>query len=313
MFDARNPFLPQARLAVAVLRNLLDEPALALKGGTAINLLYRDLPRLSVDLDLVYLPVEDRATSHARIAEALRRVARATERSLPRVRVHAQEAALGKLTVQQGRTVTVQVEVNMVLRGSVYAPERRVALPRAQELLGDVSAQALAFEDVYAGKLVAALDRQHPRDLFDVKLLLEQAGLSERLLDAFVVYLASHDRPMSEVLSPAGKDIAAIYEQEFAEMAAEDVSLDKLLEVRARMVSELHRSLLPRQRRFLRSLKALEPDWSQLPVPHAAELPGIKWRLLNLEKFRREQPARYAGACDRLERVLEAMEALPRG
>ena len=53
----------QVALLIRALPLVAEEPAFALKGGTAINLFVRDLPRLSVDIDLTYLPVEDRAIS----------------------------------------------------------------------------------------------------------------------------------------------------------------------------------------------------------------------------------------------------------
>ena len=197
-----------------------------MKGGTAVNFFYRDLPRLSVDLDFVYLPVADRDRSLAGIAKALERVARRAGEARGGIRVRAQDAGRGKLVAQQGRT-TITVEVNTVLRGSVYPANRRTALPSVEEQFGDIEAQVLSFEDVYAGKFVAALDRQHPRDLFDVMLLLDNEGISGRLLDAFVVYLASHDRPIAEVLDPREKDLRAVYENEFADMADSPVMLDR--------------------------------------------------------------------------------------
>lgn len=307
MYAADNPFLPQARLAARVLRFFAEEPSLALKGGTAINLFYRDLPRLSVDLDFVYLPVADRDRSLAGITKALERVARRAEEALGGIRVQAQDAGRGKLVAQQGRT-TITVEVNTVLRGSVYPANHRTALPSVEERFGDIEAQVLSFEDVYAGKFVAALDRQHPRDLFDVMLLLDNEGISGRLLDAFVVYLASHDRPIAEVLDPREKDLRAVYENEFADMADSPVMLDRLVDARGRLIAELRRGLQARRRDFLYSIKRLDPDWSLLPVPHVAELPGIRWKLHNLEILRREQPARYARALAGLERILERFD-----
>ncbi len=304
MFGADKRFLPQTQLATRMLRLVAEEPSFALKGGTAINLFYRNLPRLSVDLDLVYLPVEERAPSLAAIAAALRRIAGRAGEALGNVQVHAQGAAEGKLVAQQGR-VTVTVEVNTVLRGSVYPAERRAVLPSVQELFGDITAQVLAFEDVYAGKMVAALDRQHPRDLFDIMLLLDAEGVSERLIDAFVVYLASHDRSMAEVLDPREKDVRSAYEREFAAMSVNPVSLDQLLEARRRLVQALKQGFRPRHREFLRSVKCIDPDWSLLPVPHAATLPGIRWKLHNLALLRKEQPARHGRLLDALERTLE--------
>ena len=269
MFAADNPYLPQARLAVRVLRHVAEEAVFALKGGTAINLFYRELPRLSVDLDLAYVPLAERKVSLRDTAAALRQIAARVRSGLPAVRIDESQVSKGKLLAQEGRA-RIKVEVNTVLRGCMHAPSRLRGFPAVSDLFGDVEAQVLAFEDLFAGKLVAALDRQHPRDLFDVAPLLDAEGLSKSLLDAFVVYLASHDRPMSEVLAPGEKDIRPAYENEFAYMTSEPVSLSTLLDARSRLVRELYRGLLPRHRTFLRSVKALEPDWSLVPVKHAA-------------------------------------------
>lgn len=149
-----------------------------------------------------------------------------------------------------------------MLRGSVRAPLHIDARPIVRDRFGDIEAQVLSFEDCYAGKLVAALDRQHPRDLFDVDQLFAAEGLTRPLIDAFVVYLASQGRPMAEVLAPSEKDISAVYESEFSNMAVEPVPLARLLDARTRLVRELRHAFLPRHVEFLRSIKALAPDWS---------------------------------------------------
>lgn len=296
--------MPQARLAVRVLRHVSKERDLALKGGTAINLFFRDLPRLSVDLDLTYLKVAGRDESLRAIREALVRIAEEVRKGIPGTRVEAGGSHGEKLVVREG-TTRVTVEANTVLRGSVRPPLQTRARASVEDIFGDVEATVLSFEDCFAGKMVAALDRQHPRDLFDVAQLLASEGLTRTLLDAFVVYLASHDRPMAEVLSGREKDIKAAYENEFVEMAAEAVELGALLEARTKLVREIRRSLLPRHVQFLRSIKNLEPDWALIPHPEAKDLPGIRWRLQNLEKFRKEQPERYSAARAALENLLK--------
>jgi predicted nucleotidyltransferase component of viral defense system len=304
MLAADNPFLPQARLAVRVLRSVAKEPDLALKGGTAINLFFRDLPRLSVDLDLTYVRVRDREESLKAIGESLERISADVEKTLRGARVERQGLRDGRITVAHDRA-RITVEVNTVLRGSVHPPLRVQARQPAQDLFGDIEAQILSFEDCFAGKLVAALDRQHPRDLFDVAQLFAAEGLTKPLVDAFVVYLVSHGRPMSELLAPVEKDIRQVHEAEFAGMTGVPVTLEALQDARARLVRELRQSLLARHVQFLRSVKALDPDWALLPHAHVAELPAVRWRLQNLEKFRKEQPERYAAVRDRLEEVLK--------
>ena len=114
------------------------------------------------------------------------------------------------------------MEPNLVLRGSVYSPIQAKLCKKAEnEFELSVSTKVLSTADIYGGKICAALDRQHPRDFFDLKLLLENEGLTDEIRRAFVVYLASHDRPMHELLKPKWKDIKAVFEKEFKGMTLE--------------------------------------------------------------------------------------------
>lgn len=76
---AHEDYVAQVALLVRILPYVAKEKIFALKGGTAINLFYRDLPRLSVDIDLTYLPVKDRAESLVEINDAMDRIAAAIE------------------------------------------------------------------------------------------------------------------------------------------------------------------------------------------------------------------------------------------
>ena len=60
-------YADQVALLVAILPLLDAEPRFALKGGTAINLFEHDLPRLSVDIDLTWLPMQDFDTDATQI------------------------------------------------------------------------------------------------------------------------------------------------------------------------------------------------------------------------------------------------------
>ncbi len=64
-------YVHQVELLLDVLPHTMKDHRFALKGGTAINLFYREMPRLSVDIDLCYLPIEDRLTSFKNIHESL--------------------------------------------------------------------------------------------------------------------------------------------------------------------------------------------------------------------------------------------------
>jgi predicted nucleotidyltransferase component of viral defense system len=299
-----NRFTEQVRLLVTVLPHVARQGCFALKGGTAINLFIRDLPRLSVDIDLAYVPVEDRAASLTAIDHALKVIAADIKRAVPGANVHGSvlsgTTTWFKLVVERGG-VRIKIEVTPVLRGSVYPPELRELAPRAQAEFGYVQMQVLSFEDLYAGKLCAALDRQHPRDLFDVRLLMAAEGITPRLKDAFLVYLLSHNRPMAELIAPTRKDIRALYEGEFAGMAVEPVTLEALNAAREELITTLQRTLTEADRQFLLAIKRGDADWSNFPIPEVKNLPAVQWKLQNLSRM---EPAKRQKALQSLEHAL---------
>lgn len=195
----------------------------------------------------------------------------------------------------------IKIELSPVLRGSVFPEELREVSPSVEEQFGFVEMQLLSIPDLYAGKICAALDRQHPRDLFDVKLLLENEGLTEDLVKTFLVYLISHNRTMAELLQPTRKDIAGIYEGEFLRMSQIEVSLNELLDVRERLITGINQALTDDQRQFLLSFKERRPQWDLLGIEGADKLPAVRWKLHNLERMPEE---RHRRAYENLERVL---------
>lgn len=139
----------QVRLLVRTLPFVFQEPVFALKGGTAINLFVRDLPRLSVDIDLTYLPVEDRDTSLAAIDAALRRIADAIEKALPGTAVvrgkGGAQAVIDKLLVRADGAV-IKVEVTPVLRGVVFEPEIRSVSATVEDRFGYAEARMVSMQ-----------------------------------------------------------------------------------------------------------------------------------------------------------------------
>jgi len=215
-------FFRQAELLLRVLPFVNEEEIFALKGGTAINFFLRDLPRLSVDIDLTYLPVNDRETALIDIGKALLRISERAEKTIPGVRAffkkdHEFDIVAG-LLIRRG-DATIKVEPNRVLRGSAFPTETRTLCQKAQDHFElSIEARTISFEDLYGGKACAALDRQHPRDLFDIHMLFKNEGLPEKVCKAFIVYLVSHSRPMIEILNPHWGDLRPIFEREFQGM-----------------------------------------------------------------------------------------------
>jgi hypothetical protein len=292
---ASEQYRRQVALLVRTIPLVATETCFALKGGTAINLFVRDMPRLSVDIDLTYLPVEDRATSLANIDAAMQRLGNRIRKGLRGARVTAvkliRENIVSKIFVEV-EGVRIKIEVTPVLRGCVYEPKTRSVSAAVEDQFGFAEIQVVSFADLYAGKLVAALDRQHPRDLFDVRDLLANEGIGEDLRKAFVVYILSHNRPMAEVLAPTLQDIRQEFERGFEGMTEKPVTLDDLVRARENLIAELVGKMPDEHRRFLASFKRGKPDWEILKIPHAEKLPAVQWRLQNLAKMdtkKREQ------------------------
>jgi hypothetical protein len=271
------------------------EREFALKGGTAINLFFRDMPRLSVDIDLAYLRVAERSESLAAIDVAMKRLGAAIRAGLRDARVNEvvnpAEGIVTKLTVQRPGA-QIKIEVTPVLRGCVFAPQTRGVSATVEDAFGYAETQVVSFPDLYGGKIMAALDRQHPRDLFDVRDLLANEGITDELRQAFIVYLISHHRPMAEVLRSPQKDIAAAFAGEFAGMTTVDVPLEELIAARAALVNEIVGNMPEGHRQFLVRFKQGNPDWTLLAVPGAADLPAVRWKQRNLDRLTAEARAR---------------------
>ncbi|QFI62467.1 nucleotidyl transferase AbiEii/AbiGii toxin family protein [Qipengyuania flava] len=284
----QDAYRKQVALLIRTIPFVAQEQCFALKGGTAINLFVRALPRLSVDIDLTYLPIEDRAASLAAIDAAMVRIKERIEGGIPGAAVAPSRSAgdtiITKLIVRS-ESVQIKVEVTPVLRGTVYDPEVMSVVPAVEDTFGFAEMQVVSFADLYAGKIVAALDRQHPRDLFDVRDLLANEGISDELRRAFLVYLISHNRPMAEVLAPTRKPLADEFERGFVGMAQENVELADLEATREALVATMVAEMPNAHRQFLIGFKRGEPDWELLDIPEARHLPAVLWKQRNLEKM----------------------------
>lgn len=226
-------YIKQVELVIGVLPTVMQEECYAIKGGTAINFFWQDLPRLSVDIDLVYLPLQDRQTTLKEIDASLMRVRRNITRLNPTAEFIEKRITDGTcitLSVKANNTV-IKIEPNTILRGSVYPVCEKDITPAVEEKLNIssfVSVRSLDMAELYGGKIVAALDRQHPRDLFDVKILLEQGGVTEKIRTAFVIYLAGHNRPMHEVLNPKPTELEPAFRCELSAMTSVSVKGSKV-------------------------------------------------------------------------------------
>lgn len=294
------------RLLLSVAPDIFANKVFAMKGGTAINLFVRDMPRLSIDIDIVYLPLQ---APRDQALTAIDRELAAIEERLAQRGLHVKTIAShglsdSKLLIDNGES-QVKVEVNVVFRGTVLPIERRPLSARpAATFTAELELPVLAVDELYGSKLVAAMDRQHPRDIFDVSQMYEHHGLTDGVVECFVTYLAGHNRPTHEVLPGRPKDITEEYRNTFVGMTTEPVELKTLLAARERLFHELPARLTERQRRFLISLTRAEPDWRLLLCPHAAELPALQWKLKNLQVFKERRRPEFESQLAELEKRL---------
>ena len=176
-----------------------------------------------------------------------------------------------------------------------------------EETFGFAEMQVVSFEDLFGGKLHAAVDRQHPRDLFDVKLLYENEGLTDALFRTFLIYVVSSGRPPHELVRPSLAELDEAFINEFEGMTVEPVSLDDLKAASSRMTADILAKLDDRAMSFLLSLHDGEPDFGAIGLPQAAELPAVRWKLLNLQKLKDQNPAKHAEQRREIENIVADM------
>ncbi|MGA3265232.1 MAG: nucleotidyl transferase AbiEii/AbiGii toxin family protein [Verrucomicrobiota bacterium] len=267
----------------------------AMKDGTAINLFVQKMPRLSVDIDVVYT---DYTTPRPAALKAISNGLDQTRKQLVKSGLGAQVAATGKgdeikLFIRREK-IQVKVEVNHVFRGTVLPVETRTLNAEARRVFTtELSAPILATAELYGSKLVAAMDRQHPRDIFDVRGLYEEAGLTPEIIECFVCYLAGHNRPVHEVLFSNDIDLKPAFENEFVGLTQDPISLAELQRVRKKLKEDLPARLTDKQRQFLIGLVSGEPEWNLMQCPHLQKLPAIQWKLQNLARLKRANSKKF--------------------
>jgi hypothetical protein len=295
-------YIETVRLLLESAPAVFATPHFAMKGGTAINLFIQNMPRLSVDIDAVYA---DHSVSRPTALKAISRGLEAARKHLAKAGIKAeirglQEGEEIKLFVHRG-SIQMKVEVNHVFRGTILPTEIRQLNSEARELFTtDLSLPVLAAPELYGSKLVAAMDRQHPRDLFDIDRLFALGGLTPQIVECFVCYLAGHNRPVHEVLFSRDQDMTTAFENEFQGMTRNPTTLAELEEARTKLRLELLSKITANQKQFLIGLVSGEPDWQLIKCPHLSQLPAIQWKLKNLARLRTSNPRKFAQQADEL-------------
>ena len=288
--DKKSPYYKQVTLLIRCLPFVANETCFALKGGTAINLFINDFPRLSVDIDLAYLPLEPRKEALLNVRKALARIAENLNDS-QNLTATLQDNKPDEMRIivdTTGRAqdvAQIKIEVSPVARGTLHEASVCDIIEKVEDEFGFAAIQTVSLPDLYGGKLCAAMDRQHPRDLFDVKILLESKGIDRNIFIGFLAYLLSHNRPISEVMNPRWKDISDTFNKEFNGMTFKPITLEELQAVPAAMLQSLKSQFTQSDFDFLYSFKSGDPDWNLAPHEQIQHLPAVQWKLLNIKKM----------------------------
>jgi len=280
----------QVALLLNVLPEVAKEKCFALHGGTAINLFVRDMPRLSVDIDLTYIHIEDRESTLKNIAEALERIKVNIKMAISGSIIEHQEN-LSKLQISAGGT-QVKLEVNQTNRGLLQNSQTLELSEYAQEMFDAFcTIPTVGDGQLYGGKICAALDRQNPRDLFDVKYLLKNEGFTEEIKTGFIFCLLCSSRPIFEMLFPNRLDQKSAMENQFDGMSRQSFLYKDYEAIREQLIETIHANLSVSDKKFLLSFVDTKPDWSIYPF---VNFPSIQWKLQNLTKLKTQNPEKHA-------------------
>ena len=242
----------QVKLLVQMLPYIAKEETFALKGGTAINLFVRNLPRLSVDIDLTYLGFEGRKEAIKNINDSLTRILIRLEKAGIKATILKNKENISKI-ICSTPSANIKIEPNYTLRGYAYPPEKMRINTKVENKYGFANINVISKAELYGGKICAALDRQHPRDLFDIRYLLANEGITPEIKNGFIVALLSHGRTPYELLQPNIQNQEDTFNKEFVGMSDEPFTYQDHLTTFDTLLKSIHNSLTTTDREFLLS------------------------------------------------------------
>ena len=295
-----NIYRQKVELLLRILPFVTDEECFAIHGGTAINLFVKDLYRLSVDIDVTYIPIEDRNTSLLRINETLERISDRVKRTFRDVRV-IPRLDISKITCES-RGCQVKIEVNQTKRGLVCGDAILYPLcEKAQEMFGmEVDARIVSLPQLYGGKISAALSRQHPRDLFDIKQM--DIPLTD-VKEGLIFCLLGSDRPIHESFAPNLIDQHEAMERQFSGMSEIPFTYNDFEATREKLVNDVNSVMTEDDRRFLIGFEELSVDWENSPYSSFKEYPSVRWKMQNLQKLKASNPKKLNAEADKLRNI----------
>ncbi len=250
----------QVALLIRIMPSIYGIKDFAVHGGTAINLFVRDMPRYSVDIDLTYIPIKDRDESFSEINKHLGLLKQKIERTIQGIKVIHRESILKLLCTFEGATVII--EVNGIKRGIIgEVDERELSMKAQKEFSMSCTARVVSLSLLYGGKVVAALARQHPRDLFDYKYM--DIKSFDEIKDGVLFYLLGSDKPILESLQPNPINQNQALENQFRGMTDVKFDYTDYEESREKLIEEVNNNLTETDKDFILSFERGYPEWDK--------------------------------------------------
>jgi predicted nucleotidyltransferase component of viral defense system len=291
----------QVALLIKIIPSVYKIKEFAVHGGTAINLFHKDMPRYSVDIDLTYLPLKDRDESLKNINIYLLELKQMIEKTIPGIKVTHKSDVWKLLCIKDG--ATVKIEVNGIKRGIIGISEEKSLCAKAQsEFKMGCKARIVPFTQLYGGKIVAALSRQHPRDLFDCKYM--NLGSFDEVKDGFMFCLLGSDKPIIESLQPNSIDQEDALKNQFEGMSDQSFLYEDYLAARQELIEAVNKNLTQKDKEFLFSFEQGEPDWNKCCTGDLSNFPSIKWKLQNILKLKKTNPEKFSVGIEKLRNFL---------
>jgi predicted nucleotidyltransferase component of viral defense system len=282
----------QVALLLRILPEVSVEKKFALHGGTAINLFELNLPRLSVDVDLTYTTFGDRTQDLKTIRLLLENLKTRIQKRIPAIRFSNPVVASENLKlICSTSEATVKIEVNQINRGLIGESRLMPLCENAQaEFDSFCEMSVVSAKQLWGGKVVAALDRQHPRDFFDINNLLTGTGFTEDIKSGFIFFLLCSNRPIHELLNPQLINHEAVFSSQFKGMTDQPFSYKEYEKVRTLLIDTIHKSLTKDDKEFLLTFVKGEPTWDKV---NYSMYPSIKWKSMNIDNLKRTNPEKF--------------------
>lgn len=291
-------YAAKVELLLRLMPIVMKEGVFAVHGGTAINLFLKDLPRYSVDIDLTYIPLAGRKESLEDINLHLKSISEKAKKAFKGMHIVPNYTTCKLLCEYRGKQV--KVEVNQTKRGLVGGDAIPTPLSeKAQEEFGlYCEANIVSLSQLYGGKIAAALSRQHPRDLFDVKYMdIPLADCREGL----IFCLLGSDRPIYESFAPRLIDQREAMDNQFDGMTDIPFTYEEFEETRAKLISDVNNLMTEADKQFLISFERGNPEWDGYEFEYFKDYPSVKWKLVNLAKLAKQNPQKLDEEAAKLE------------